>query len=133
MDHQDLAQYKPLYLQTAWDYVRQLESCILRLKDDPTNAEAINTSHISAHSLKSQSYVMNYQQLGTVCHSLELLFKSLKDGAKPLQADEVTKLTGIIESIKDAVTQISAHDKDPDMSGETHIIEEMTQRRSKTP
>jgi len=112
----DLAQYKLLYLQTAWDYIRNLESSLSILLNDPKNAEAVESAHIAAHSLKSQSLVMKYEKFGMVCRDLEYLFRDVKEGKRQLTAQELGILQEVIDSLKESLAQISAENTEKDLS-----------------
>ena len=129
MQPDELAQYKPLFLQTAWDYLRQLETSIDFLRENTHQKEAIVSAHISAHSLKSQSIVMNYEETAKLCHELEQLFSLLKDTEERLSSDDLVKLTGVVMSLKEAVSAISADHTEPDMTAERHIVAELRQQK----
>lgn len=111
----DLAQYKLLYLQTAWEYLRNLESDLGIFLHEPTNIEAIASAHIAAHSLKSQSLVMHYDQFGMVCRELEDIFKSVKEGKRSLTEADVRILQKVVDSLKESLAQISADDTEIDL------------------
>lgn len=110
-----LAQYKQLYLQTAWSYLRTLESNLFVLKADLTNTAAVEESHLSAHSLKSQSLVMGFEGLGHLCHDLEIFFKDIKDGKRPLTVEDITTLAEATQEMKKTLAEISAHDTELEM------------------
>lgn len=125
----DYAQYKPLFVQTAWDYMREMEHGMELLRSDASNQHVLEIMHISAHSLKGQSLVMGFAEFGETAHSLEKLFAGIKDGKDILTGEELLQVSGVIESMKQVLTQISAEDKEADMSGEKHIIEELIRKR----
>lgn len=125
----DLAAYKPLFIQTSWDYLRKLESCLLLLREDATNHEALEIMHIASHSLKSQCLVMGYTELGETCHELEKVSKLLLDSALKLSSDDMLKISGIVTSMKDVLTMITSDQPEPEMSGEKHILHEMQEKR----
>lgn len=129
MQPDELAQYKPLFLQTAWDYLRQLESAIDLMRHNSHLKEAITTAHISAHSLKSQSAVMKYEQTAKVCHELEQLFKLLKDTNRELTSEELVKISGIVLSLKEAMSSISADHPEPEMEAEVHTVAEIREQK----
>jgi chemotaxis protein histidine kinase CheA len=118
----ELARFKTLYTQTAWDYVRLLEHDLLRIADDPKNADAIESLHISAHSLKSQSLVMKYEHLGLVCRDMEILFKEVKDGNRLLTEGDIQTLSEVVTGIKEALAAITANDAEHDMVEEAQKL-----------
>lgn len=132
MVHGDYAEYKPLFIKTAWEYMRDLETGIDALQNNPLNEQALETLHISAHSLKSQSLVMGYEQFAHTAHELEKLFYFLKNGGVQLESEEFLKVRGVIQSMKEVLTHISSEDNESDMSGEKHIIQEINMKRGET-
>lgn len=122
MPSSDLAQYKPLFLQTAWDYVRQLESALTQLLSDPENAEAVASSYISAHSLKSQSSVMGYAHLAESCRNVELVFRFVKEDKITLNEEDLYTLQTVLEAIKKSLAVVSAGDEDVTMENEVEKL-----------
>jgi chemotaxis protein histidine kinase CheA len=112
----ELAGYKTLYLQTAWDYVRNLEGNLFLLKSDPKNHTAIDSMHVSAHSLKSQSLVMKFTSLGLVCKEIELYFRNVKEGKRAVSPDDLGILGEVVEELKDSLSSISAEDQEKDLT-----------------
>lgn len=81
IDQTDKAKYKALYLQTAREYVHTMQQHIgLLLQKTETN-DSIATVHRSAHSLASQSLVMEYTNIGEYARAIEKIFR-LEPGEK---------------------------------------------------
>ncbi len=116
MQQGDLSNYKRLYIQTARDYLAQLEQSLITLKSDPTNAEAIETAHIAAHSIASQSIVMGYNSTSTICHSIEAYLQLVKDGSKLLNSEVVAFISGFVQKIKISIDSIEVNNKESDLT-----------------
>lgn len=93
----DLSSYKALYLQTARQYVSDIRQAVEALKLNPSDDSAITKIYISAHSLKSQSIMMGFTQIGQVCMLIEAKFK-------PLREQQSTVSPAIIAALNDTVT-----------------------------
>jgi two-component system, chemotaxis family, sensor kinase CheA len=112
----EITRYKTLFLQTAWDYLRNLDNSLIALKANPEYHEAQESLYISAHSLKGQSQVMNYPGISKLCHDLEVVFRDVKDGKRILSQEDFTLLTDAVEALKKSLAEISAHDREADVS-----------------
>ena len=62
----DLSFFKDLYIQTANEYLANLQNGIRQLPSNPKNNELINQIYIDVHSLKSQSIAMGYKNTGVL-------------------------------------------------------------------
>ncbi len=96
----DLHEYKKLYLQTSQELLKKIQDGVSALKENPTDMNTLSEVHRAAHSLKSQSLVMGYTQIGLAGRILEALFLNIKDG----KIEQNSELTTLVES---ALTAIS--------------------------
>lgn len=71
MTSTDLSDYKNIYLQTAKEYINNLSMGYSKLSVNPSDNEAINTIHISSHSLRSQSQVMGFSAIADLSGNIE--------------------------------------------------------------
>lgn len=103
----DLGHYKELFLKTAFEYVTAMRQDVQSLVANKIDASVIERLHRSAHSLKSQSNFMQYNDLAQFCKVLEFYFRDVKDGKMqvtssvlPMLSQSVEKLSQSLESIK---------------------------------
>src|SRR5690348_2102551 len=75
-----LSAYKDLYIETARVYLKNLSQDMSTLENNHNDTYAIQDSYISAHSLKSQSAVMGFTEMETLCQVMEELFHDLREG-----------------------------------------------------
>lgn len=112
----DLSKYKELYLSTAKEYVTTIENSLLALQSDPTQKEAIDSIHLSAHSLKSQSQVMGFTQTAEVCKRIEFIFKDIQNGTKIVSTDLLERLTKTVQALQQSLISIEQNNTETDLS-----------------
>jgi chemotaxis protein histidine kinase CheA len=111
----DKKKYKALYLQTAKPYVTDLQK-IASLQDDDT--QTIEIIHRAAHSLGSQSLMMDYNSLGGLSRLIEKIFKSKMDDGYILTQETKDVLVKSVARISDSITAIEQQDVELDLSSE---------------
>lgn len=101
----DLGSYKSIYLKTAKEYIDKISASLDTLSSDVSNKEALNNLHISSHSLKSQSQVMGFADIASLCLSIEKISNDALKGIVQLNNEsilgikkEVEELDGILHS-----------------------------------
>ena len=100
MDNVDLSSYKSLYIETAKEYIGKISESIEKLNINLLDKEALNTLHVSSHSLKSQSQVMGFTDIANICLDIEKRSdEALKGNIQLIHKD--------ISDIKQAVDEIS--------------------------
>src|SRR5579859_5837639 len=97
---EDQQKYKALYLQTARQYVKELQDNLHQLSLGNETSEVIDTLHRAAHSLKGQSEMMGYHVVGSVCALLETIFRSEKENKLSLTSEIVQKLTIAVQALE---------------------------------
>lgn len=83
----DISEYKNLYLKTAREYLEILNKNLVVLEQNQNDHEALNQMFIAAHSLKSQSQVMNYMEIVSLALSIEKTARDLLDKSVMLDND----------------------------------------------
>lgn len=118
MDKSDIAEFKSLYLQTAKEYVDAMQK-----NSSLSTDEAITSVYMSAHSLKSQSLVMNYKETGMLCGMLEKVSKALKEHTLSLSVDIENGVKSAIEKVSASITLIETKDEEVPTSEEIAHLE----------
>ncbi len=122
----DLHEYKKLYLQTSQELLSTIQKGLESLNADPHDKNTLAEVHRAAHSLKSQSLVMGYAQLGLCGRVLEALFLGMKEGS----IDPDAELSGILNETLDAMDTSLANVRDGqgelDLSSHISKIENQT-------
>lgn len=95
----DLASYKPLYLKTAREYNEKIKSAVALLQQNDNDTAAIESIYIAAHSLKSQSTIMSYQETGELCSIIESVFRLYKNNPQQVNHDIIKYVSEAAELI----------------------------------
>lgn len=123
---EDKKKYRDLYIQTAKPYLKDLQK-IATLKNE--DAEALEVIHRAAHSLGSQSLMMEFNSLGLLSRAIEKIFKMTRDGDYKLNAETKEVLVKAIERMKESVDGIEKGGSELDLSAnveEIHLVSKIT-------
>lgn len=102
----DLGSYKSIYLQTAKEYIDNLVSSFTKLSVNPQDNDAINTVHISSHSLRSQSQVMGHQKIADLCVSIEKISSDILGKIRTADDEFMSILKNSIDELNSELSQI---------------------------
>lgn len=109
----DKKKYKDLYLQTAKPYIVDLEKIE---KMQTGDAEILEVTHRAAHSLGSQSLMMEFNSIGMLSRLIEKILKSTIDHEYTIGDDTRASLTKAVASIKASVDAIEQTNNELDLS-----------------
>lgn len=101
----DLSDFKELYFKTAHEYINGLNSGMESLGPNPT-PEKFADLHRFAHSLKSQSAVMQFTNIADLAGTLEQLFDQLQKGEQQLTPDLQAQINESINAINKTLTEL---------------------------
>lgn len=123
MNQEDIVKYKSLYLQTSWGYLNMLRKNVAFLLKGTQVETAVDASHLASHSLKSQSILMGYTQIGKFSGILEELFKATKDKAIVLNNETLEIMLTGLRKVQDSLSQIAENGDEVDLSEENTKLE----------
>jgi chemotaxis protein histidine kinase CheA len=115
---EDKLKYKALYLQTAKPYVSQMLDILKALQSGQEDAEQLELIHRAAHSMSSQSQMMEYINLGTLSGMIEKIFKAKIDKTLELDPALLAALLQAVENMQNSLTEIETNDRELDLSSE---------------
>ena len=114
--------YKQLYLQTAGEHLSNLAQTSHLLTTNRNDHEALDTLHRSFHSLKSQSLIMGYKQLGELAKTLELFYKQLIEKKNEITDIQINLTLEAITHMNASLNNISRDNKELDLSSDVKKI-----------
>lgn len=112
---EDQLKYKALYLQTARQYVKDLQDNLALLSSGKETLEVIDTLHRDAHSLKGQSEMMGYHAIGALSLLMENIFRTKKENNLELTQTIITQLNDGLKEIAVCLDEIDKVNKEVDM------------------
>jgi chemotaxis protein histidine kinase CheA len=125
MNHEDVVKYKSLYLQTSWGYLNMLQKNVGFLLNGVQSENVIESLHLAAHSLKSQSILMGYNQIGQFSGLLEQIFKAAKEKSFVPNNEILDLILNGLNNVHLSLTQIAENGTEVDMSETITKIEGM--------
>ncbi|MDP4011261.1 MAG: hypothetical protein Q8P72_03475 [Candidatus Roizmanbacteria bacterium] len=123
--HVDLNSYKKLYLDTASAKLSDMTALFEKIAENQ-DPQAIADFHRFSHSIKSQSLVMGYAQLGLAGKILEALFRAVKEGRINLNEEVIHIVRQTITSMKASLQSIQNQTGELNLSKEIQSLEEHT-------
>lgn len=118
----DRVKYKVLYLQTAREYVKALHDNIVALEKGNPSPDAVEVIHRSAHSLKSQSAMMDYTQMAAISLAIENIFAQYKESEEGVSDDVVQTVHSAIKQTAYCLKSIEKDDKESDLAKDTQKL-----------
>lgn len=118
MNQDDITQYKSIYLQTSWGYLNMLRKNVAFLLKGVQWENALDAAHLAAHSLKSQSILMGYNQIGKFSEDMETLFRTAKEKNSKIDGSILNIILDGLTKVQTSLTQISENGGEIDMSDE---------------
>lgn len=119
MNPSDTSAYKELYLSTARQYIKALETHLPSIQGIRPDREQMDAVLIPAHSLKSQGYVMGYILTGKLAAVLEKKLLSLKNNeALRFDADTIDIMLKATRKINESLTSIEKTSAELDLTAE---------------
>ncbi|MBA3723838.1 MAG: Hpt domain-containing protein [Candidatus Levybacteria bacterium] len=115
----DKIKYKELYLQTAKPYVDDLQK-IASLQDG--DVETVDVIHRAAHSMGSQSQMMEYNSIANLSRLIEKIFKAKKDEGYILTQETKALMIGDVSRMQDSLASIANNDSELDLTPEIEAL-----------
>ena len=111
----DISQYRDLYIQTARDLVSAMQKHINHLLTNANDKKTVYELYRAVHSLKSQSLMMGYTQLGLTNRLAEALFKEIHEGKQTLSNEVLSLTTEVVSHMKNSLDQIQNKNQEADL------------------
>ena len=126
MTQEEIIKYKNLYVQTARAYLNDIQHHIALLLKEPHNKDAVEIVHMAAHSLGSQSVMMEYKSIGTLSRLIEKIFRDKKDKASALDSEILVTINACLKRMVVSVYEIEMKNKELDLSVEITQLEQIS-------
>lgn len=83
----DMTMFQQAFFEEATELLAELETCLLRLEENPTDHELLNTIFRCAHSMKGGSATFGFPEIAQFTHGLETLLDKLREGQLQVTAE----------------------------------------------
>ena len=118
LSQDDRVKYKALYLQTAKPYVQQLQDSVMSFQDGTIDQEKLEIAHRAAHSMTSQSRMMEYEKTAQLTSIMEKIFKAKVDALLELSPELLVSLQSATAKLQEDITSIETNDSEIDLGTE---------------
>lgn len=115
----DKKKYKDLYVQSAKPYIADLQK-IAALQD--TDAATTEVIHRAAHSMGSQSLMMDYTSIGTLSRLIERIFKAKVDENYVISPETKEVLMKAVGRMDESVQKIADEGQEIDLNQEIEAL-----------
>jgi two-component system chemotaxis sensor kinase CheA len=123
----DINQYRQLFIEEAREHIEALTKLLLTLEKDQQNIEIVNMLFRSAHTLKSSSGMMGYNDLQELTHAMEDIFDDMRKGNVP-SSNLISVLLECVDALSSKLENIqSMVEKEIDVASLTQKLQEATE------
>ncbi|MFH0790292.1 MAG: chemotaxis protein CheA [Candidatus Omnitrophota bacterium] len=98
--------YRELFLTESQEYLNNINSCLVKLEEDPNDLGAINEAFRCLHTLKGMSATMGYEKLAQLSHQMEDLLDELRSQRRKLTREIVNLLFASVDMLGQLVEEI---------------------------
>ena len=106
----EMAQYLQVYIDESQEELEGLIEAILRLEENPRDAEALHKSFRMLHSLKGSSGMLGFEVVGNFAHELEGCFERYRSGQAVLDSDTTTLVLKCVDFFRSFLDRLRAND-----------------------
>src|SRR5438270_364751 len=110
MDEDDRKKYKKLFLKTGRAYIKDMEKNIDAIHKNYHKNNAIENLFISVHSLRGQSLMMGYSNLGNYLDTLERTLHAKQEHLLGLDYKVMNAIESGIRKLKSLFDQLEIND-----------------------
>lgn len=105
----DDSEYIDLFLAEARENLETLNTAIVGVEADPTDAANVDVVFRVAHSVKGMAATMGYDQIAHLTHAMEDVFALLRERAGGLQREAIDVLFECMDMLSKMVDEVAEH------------------------
>ncbi len=102
----DVSQYLEIFLDETKEHLESLNTQILKLEQEPEDADTINEIFRAAHSLKGMAGTMGYKRMQNLTHDMENVFSEIRNGSIKVSANMVDTLFQCLDALEEYTNNI---------------------------
>ncbi len=121
----DRKKFRDLYIQTAQEHITAIKNLFDDVLTSTEQVAVITELHRHFHSLKGESFVMNYQHFGMYVTVLEKYFKALMEEKSSFPGEKAGVIKDAIQTMSQTFQSLKESDNEPES------LDEMTSELKK--
>src|SRR5581483_3324833 len=102
----DTSEYLGMFLAESREHLQTLNLAVIRIEENPGDAETIDEIFRIAHSLKGMSGTMGFASMAALTHKMEDVFETLRGHGAELERRVVDVLLECLDALEAAVESI---------------------------
>lgn len=102
----DVNQYLEIFLDETREHLESLNAQILKLEQEPEDADTINEIFRAAHSLKGMAGTMGYKRMQALTHDMENVFSEIRNGTMKVNSNLVDTLFQCLDALEEYTSNI---------------------------
>lgn len=123
MTDEELAKFKGLYLQTAREYISDIQKNLNILKQDKHDEKAVKQIFIAAHSIRSQSFVMKHTFIAYLMTAVQKIFRAIQDKQIGITDELILNIEMSVNKVSESIDSIEKTNKELDLFEQINILE----------
>jgi len=101
--------YRELFLSESQEYITNINNCLVKLEEDPSDKNSINEIFRCVHTLKGMSATMGFDKLSTLAHEMEDLLDELRNQRRKMTSETVDLLFQSVDVLAQLFEEIKAN------------------------
>ena len=102
----DVSQYLDMFLDETKEHIQNLSDQIMRLEENPEDADTINEIFRAAHTLKGMAGTMGFTRMQTLTHDMENVFSEVRSGKLKVQSQIIDVFFSCLDALDEYVQNI---------------------------
>lgn len=102
----DVSQYLEIFLDETKEHLENLNAQILKLEQEPEDADTINEIFRAAHSMKGMAGTMGYKRMQALTHNMENVFSEIRNGTMKVSANLIDTLFQSLDALEEYTNTI---------------------------
>jgi two-component system chemotaxis sensor kinase CheA len=121
----DMSQYRDLFIAETKEHLVGIGECIVRLENDPSGKDAIDSLFRLAHSVKGMAASMGYELISGLAHAMEDLMDRVRKGDIAFAATTADLLMEGVDRLQEMLSDVeSGGEGSRDLSDLTRRLKE---------
>ena len=131
----DMAKYRKLFLDEAWEQLAEISGALLGLEKDPEAAVSIDVIFRMAHSIKSMAASLEYDSIAELAHALEDRMEGVRARGRVADESELAALFRALEGLEAMVAVVGrtgeAPQSQPELATSVRAVSRVSSRLKK--
>jgi len=122
---EELVEFLPDFLESAREHLEGISMGLARLKEEPGDEQALREVFRRAHSLKGSAMTMGLEEIGSLAHGIEDIFRDLSEGRGKITEEILSQVLETLDTIARKLDALSQQGKREEVSPEPSFVSQV--------